>query len=212
MYDYSKIVDSRISHLEVEEVFSFIRKICAAKKGRAGQRFSLEQNNEKMCFVLYSGTCLIRRVKDSLVLSTIGASSIVGLYEIYHEKSDIQIIATSDIEFRLLTIDELFKYTDEHHLWKNLCQILLLSVSRFSDYQRKTVGVSNYELICNLLLSLEKESFEIRATTTALEYIKDRCGLSRSGIMKTLSTLKSGGYITIKNGLLININTLPKKY
>ncbi len=106
----------------------------------------------------------------------------------------------------------IFSYVDDNHLWKNICYMLMLSATRFSEYQKETVGISNYELICNLLLSLSAESFEIRATTTALEYIQERSLLSRSGIMKTLATLKEGGYIVIKKGLLISINSLPKRF
>jgi CRP-like cAMP-binding protein len=212
MYDYTKTLYHNSHPQEVEGIFNFIKEICPVKKGRAGQRFTLQQNNIKMCLILYQGTCIIRRIKDSLVLSTIKAPNMVGLYDLYHEKSEIQVIANSDIEFRLVSIEELLKYTDQHHQWKNFCYFLLLSATRFCDYQKENAGISNYELICNMLTSLENESFEIRATTTALEYIQERSKLSRSGIMKTLSTLREGGYITIKNGLLINILYLPKKF
>ncbi|WP_374708446.1 helix-turn-helix domain-containing protein [Buttiauxella selenatireducens] len=90
--------------------------------------------------------------------------------------------------------------------------MLMMTVTRFIDYQKETVGISNYELICNLLNSLNNETFEIRATTTALEYIKSRSMLSRSGIMKTLSGLKTGGYITTNKGLLVKLNVLPKRF
>ncbi|CNH93300.1 putative DNA-binding transcriptional regulator [Yersinia aldovae] len=149
---------------------------------------------------------------DSLILSTIRAPSIVGLQDIFHVKSDVQVFANSDVEYGLMEVNELFSCADAKNLWKDMCYMLMLSSTRFSEYQKETVGISNYELICNLLISLNNEDFEIRATTTALEYIQGRSMLSRSGIMKTLASLKTGGYINIKNGLLIKINSLPKKF
>ncbi|WP_416173619.1 helix-turn-helix domain-containing protein [Enterobacter kobei] len=47
---------------------------------------------------------------------------------------------------------------------------------------------------------------------TAERYIRNKTPLSRSGVMKILSSLKSGGYINIEQGKLISIGVLPKKY
>ncbi|MBE4810073.1 MULTISPECIES: helix-turn-helix domain-containing protein [unclassified Enterobacter cloacae complex] len=162
--------------------------------------------------MLYSGTCLVKRSSDSLVLSTITAPCLVGLHDIYHEKSDVLIHAVSDIEYGITKAKDFFNFVDENHLWKEISYMLMISTTRFSEYQKETVGISNYELICNLLMSLNNESFEIRATTSALEYIQERSSLSRSGIMKILASLRDGGYIVIKKGLLIKINKLPKGF
>lgn len=212
MYDLSKVIEDNMPVLEFDEIFTSLKSLTHVKKGRPGQRFNLELNNKRMCFILYTGTCLVKRTHDSLVLSTIHAPSIVGLQDVFHAKSDVLVYANTCIDYALISVSEVFYWIDQHNLWKNLCYMLMLSSTRFSEYQKETVGISNYELICNLLHSLNKESFEIRATTTALEYIQTRSMLSRSGIMKTLSTLKSGGYINISKGLLIGINSLPKRF
>ncbi|MFV8866784.1 helix-turn-helix domain-containing protein [Serratia fonticola] len=212
MYDFSKVTERTKALTAVEEILASIRPIAHIKQGRTGQRFYLEQNDKRMCFLLYSGICIAKRTQDSLVLSTIRSPNIIGLQDVFHAKSDVQILAISDVEYGILPVDDLFCYADTQDIWKDICLMLMLSATRFSEYQRETVGISNYELICNLLTSLSIEDFEIRATTTALEYIKERSLLSRSGIMKTLSSLKAGKYIDIKNGLLIKINSLPKKF
>ncbi|MBB6116537.1 helix-turn-helix domain-containing protein [Rahnella sp. Larv3_ips] len=212
MYDLNKVVESKGAISEIDDIFSSIETEFPLKKGVARQRFSLDQDEKRMCLILYSGSCILKRTNDSLVLSTIVAPNIVGLQDVFHSKSDVQIVASTDIEYRYISVDDLFLYAENKHLWKSLCYFMMLSTTRFSEYQRETVGISNYEMICNFLKSLCHESFEVRATTTALDYIQGRCMLSRSGILKTLSTLKAGGYITIKNGLLININSLPKRF
>lgn len=212
MYDISKVTVSAAHMDRVQKLFDSLQELTGMKNGRESQRFSLDRDGGRMCFLLYTGTCLVKRSIDSLVLSTITAPCIVGLYDICHEKSDVLIHAVSDIQYGMANIDEIFHFVEEKKLWMNLSYMLMLSTSRFSEYQKETVGISNYELICNLLTSLNQESFEIRATTSAMEYIQERSSLSRSGIMKTLALLRNGGYIVIKKGLLIKINKLPKKF
>lgn len=212
MYDFSKVIEQSSSVTAIEEILTSLKPISQLKQGKAGQRFYLDQSQKRMCFLLYSGTCIAKRTHDSFVLSTISSPSILGLQDIFHVKSAIHLSAINDIEYGLITVDEFFSYADDKKLWKNICFMLMLSATRFSEYQREMVGVTNYELICNLLTSLSTESFEIRATTTALEYVQERSQLSRSGIMKTLATLKAGDYISIKNGLLIKINSLPRRF
>lgn len=212
MYDFSKVVERTEPTTSIEEVLNATKLIVPVKQGRSGQRFYLDRSDKKMCLLLYRGTCIAKRTNDSLVLSTIKAPTIFGLHDVFHAKSDVHLLAISDVEYGMIPLDELLSYIDDNNLWKSICYMLMLSATRFSEYQKETVGISNYELICNLLTSLSAESFEIRATTTALEYIQERSLLSRSGIMKTLSSLKVGGYIIIKKGLLIKVNSLPKRF
>ena len=56
------------------------------------------------------------------------------------------------------------------------------------------------------------EDESVRGSITAERYIRNKTPLSRSGVMKILSSLKSGGYINIEQGKLISIGVLPKKY
>lgn len=212
MYDFIKVAEKVPPLIEVEEFFNALRSLCVVKKGRPGQRFSLQQDEDRLCFILFKGTGIVKRASDSMVLSTIHGPCIIGLHDIFHVTAEVQISATDDVEYSLISTVEVLRWAEEKSQWKNLCYMLILSATRLSDYLKETVGISNYMLVCNLLNSLCNESFEIRATTTALEYIQDRSMLSRSGIMKMLSALRSGGYIVINKGLLVKINSLPKKF
>lgn len=212
MYDTNKVISNTGPVEQIQALFSALKTFPGLKNGKESQRFQLDKDGKRMCFILYSGTCVVKRNIDSLVLSTITAPCIIGLHDIFHAKSDVQVFAVSDIHYGMVMIDTLLDFVDEHHLWKSISYMLMLSATRFSEYQQETVGISNYELICNLLTSLNNEIFEIRATTSALEYIQGRSLLSRSGIMKTLASLRMGGYIVIKKGVLIKITALPKKF
>jgi hypothetical protein len=103
----------------------------------------------------------------------------IGPHDIFHAKSDVIISTVGDIQYGMALVDELFSYIGKNLLWENMAYMLMISSTRFIEYQYENVGISNYELICNFLTSLNNESFEIRATTTALEYIQDRTSLSQ---------------------------------
>lgn len=47
---------------------------------------------------------------------------------------------------------------------------------------------------------------------TAEKYIREKTHLSRSGVMRILADLKTGGFIEMEEGRLIKINKLPAKY
>ncbi len=56
------------------------------------------------------------------------------------------------------------------------------------------------------------ESEAFRASTTVEKYIRTKTHLSRSGILKILAELKTGGYVEMDEGRLVKINKLPAKY
>ncbi len=211
MYNFSNIAKKQEYTLLIERILDAVKSIDEVKQGREGQEIRLEIDTKRMCFALFSGTCIVKRANDSLILSTIQAPAIIGLQDLLQAKPGVYIHSLDDVKYGLVEVDELFSYAEDKNLWKDICYILMVCSTRFSEYQLETVGISNHDLICNLLSALSRETFEIRATTTILEYIQGRSLLSRNSITKTLSFLKQEGYITIKRGILISINSLPKE-
>lgn len=69
-----------------------------------------------------------------------------------------------------------------------------------------------YEMIRQQLLRLMEEDESYRSAVTAERYIRDKTQLSRSGVMRILADLKTGGFIEMEEGRLITINKLPAKY
>jgi hypothetical protein len=182
------------------------------RKARQGQSFQFLLQDKRMCFLLVRGECDIKRNGDSLILHAMKAPSIAGLSNYTPDPSHLKAQATTAIEYIYIPLEEFIRHVDEHNLWKQVAYSLMHVNSRFNEYMKSTTAIPNYELICNLLSSLCNESFEIRATVSAVQYILDRTSLSRSGVMKTLAALNAGGYIVIKRGLLITLNKLPEKF
>lgn len=195
---FQNLIDSLISQFKVS-------------KGTAGQRYHLIKNEQKMCFLLIKGHCDVKRGSDSLLLTTIQSPSIMGLTYFEHDASTVTQ-AKDNIEYIYASREEIMTHIKDNNLWESSTHILMFISARFHEYLNANVSVPTYDLICNQLQALTQEKFEIRATVSAVKYIMDRTSLSRSGVMKVLSSLDKGGYIVIKRGLLIQINRLPEKY
>ncbi|TDN64424.1 CRP-like cAMP-binding protein [Scandinavium goeteborgense] len=181
-------------------------------KSKPGQRFPLRVNDKKMCFSLVQGECEFKRSTDSLLIGILKAPIIIGISDLVIDPENILIQAITPVEYMYLPLDDFLLHIETHNLWKPLTYNLMYLSARSHDYTQLNTALSSYELICNCLRTLIEEDFERRATLPAVQYIMERTQLSRSGIMKTLSELNSGGYIVIKRGLLIKINKLPSKY
>jgi hypothetical protein len=54
-----------------------------------------------------------------------------------------------------------------------------------------------------------EEEEDYRRSVTAEKYIREKTQLSRSGVMRILADLKTGGFIEMEEGRLIKINKLP---
>lgn len=181
-------------------------------KAKQGQRFTFVHNEKKMCFMLLEGKCDIKRYGDALIVCAIESPSIVGLSDLIPDPSNLFVQSTSTIEYLYLPLDDVLQYVEKQNLWKNVSYCLMYVSSRFNIYFKTNSGISTYQLICNLLNDLSEEEFETRATVSAAKYILDRAPISRSCVMKILSSLNKGGYIVIKRGLLIRKNVLPEQY
>lgn len=67
-------------------------------------------------------------------------------------------------------------------------------------------------MIRQQLIKLMEEEEGYRYSVTAERYIREKTRLSRSGVMRILAALKTGGFIEMEEGKLIKINKLPAKY
>lgn len=198
--------------LHIQALIDAFSEVRERRHAVTGKRFQLLSQGKPMCFLLCKGSCVISRGDDALVISTISAPNIVGVNALIPVDTSVVIEATSDINYLQVSLDEFLAYTQEKHMWEHVAYLLMFYSSRLYEYQRTNAGIPTYKIISNLLYALSNEDFETRAMTSAAEYIQERTFLSRSGIMKVLSELKTGGYIVLKRGLLIKINKLPEKF
>lgn len=196
----------------LNNLLNAVGKIAQTKHALPKKRFKLMNEGQAMCFLLYSGSCILSRDEDALVISTATAPNIFGISTMHNSEMNMTIEALTDIEFVRIPQDQFFDYVEEIKAWKDVSYVQMYLTSMLYEHFRKNTGLSSYKIVANLLNALTHEEFEVRAMTPAVTYIKERTHLSRSGIMKILSDLKSGGYIVLSRGILIKINKLPEEY
>lgn len=196
----------------IKDIISSIIGFNEIKKAKSGQFFNCIRDKHKMCFVLIQGTCRILRTRDSLIYATIESPSIVGLSAFFNTSQTLVLQPRSGTEYIYMPLNDFLKNIDDNDLWRKLSFILLFTNFRYNDYLVRNNCVPTYKLICNNLLALDSEVFEIKATTSVVKYILDRTVLSRSCVMGVLSELRKGNYIVMHKGMLIKINKLPVRF
>jgi CRP-like cAMP-binding protein len=100
----------------------------------------------------------------------------------------------------------------EKGLWGLLSRQLMFVYSRLYNNVMPQGAPTAYEMIRQQLIKLMEEDESYRSSVTAERYIREKTQLSRSGVMRILADLKTGGFIEMEEGRLIKINKLPAKY
>lgn len=125
----------------------------------------------------------------------------------YQAEVDTTLIQLTTAEF-----DKIFFNSAQHA--EKLAQILAFMSSRLIHIYYERNNDSGYATIRQMLYRYIYKNEEGTVNNEGIaSFILKRTRLSRSYVFQILSALKSGGYITIKNGKLITINReVPKKF
>lgn len=163
------------------------------------------------CFLLLQGGVALHRRGDGIVLNSESAPFILGvssqfssehLYVRAHETSEIARVP-------LTTFNEIVA---RREMWEHFSKLLIYTASRIYEHCTQISQMSAYDIIRFQLVELMQEPETIRMNITAAAYIKNRTYLSRSGIMRILAELRTGKYITMERGILLELHHLPRKY
>lgn len=173
---------------------------------------NLSDANNALCFLLHRGHVDLFNPKQNLVLNTEHAPFVFGFSRLCSSSPAIALMPSSDAVFSVLPLANACDIVAKKQLWQSLSYLLMYLSSRVYDHSTRLSQMNSYETVRNILLELCEESEELRAETSVLHYIQSRSYLSRSGIMRILSELRAGNYITLQNGTLVDVQTLPKKF
>ncbi|QLK63682.1 hypothetical protein GE278_23195 (plasmid) [Enterobacteriaceae bacterium Kacie_13] len=166
-----------------------------------------KNNTEFFVILLISGEIeLHRTASNNLLFATACGHNIFGLLGSSFRFNTYKFIPSKDSEIYILprqeAIDIIVKNT--------LIREVLTYHSFIADIQSKggnlLINRSAYEIVCALLLELADVQEAKRLKISVANYILDRSNLARSGVMKILSDLRTGGYIDITYGKLICVN------
>ncbi len=175
---------------------------------RKGIRLPIEENGQAVCRFVLSGSVRIYRTSDDLLILTAPANNIVGL----GGHNATYGITAETCKIGTLSLAEFHQRVEELKLWEILAKHMVVVTNKLFYYSKILSAPTAYEIICNQLMELIREPAELRKKVSVERYIRDKTHLSRSSIMKILSNLRIGGYITIDNGRLLEIHHLPQRY
>ncbi|HDR2860152.1 TPA: helix-turn-helix domain-containing protein [Enterobacter asburiae] len=165
----------------------------------------------RQCLLLMHGSVALHRSGDGIVLNSESSPFVLGVSsQLSSEHLYVRALETSEIAY--VSLDCFNQIVANDDLWQHFARLLVYTASRVYEHCAKISQMSAYDIIRFQLVELMQEPSAIRQSTTAATYIKSRTYLSRSGIMRILAELRTGGYIIMQRGILLEINHLPRKY
>jgi CRP-like cAMP-binding protein len=176
------------------------------------RRLSLTISNVQYCYLILQGSITVHRESDDINLTTVNAPALIGIGNLAGIGMDVYIKMQSTCEIGIITLEKARQVIVDNNLWENLSLHMMVISSKLFASGQLLSAPSSYQIICAQLQELMSEEESLRLSTIAVNYILNKTTLSRSGVMRILSGLREGGYITINRGILLSINKLPDEY
>ncbi|UAN23973.1 helix-turn-helix domain-containing protein [Enterobacter sp. JBIWA003] len=195
-----------------QELISHLLPDCTTRHIARGERLDLQVNGQGMCYLILEGTVAIYRKNDDRMLSTARSPAVFGLANLTDIYFNDYLKTVSPCLIGTLTTERVNAIIKEKALWGLLSQQLVYVYSRLYNNVMPQGAPTAYEMIRQQLIKLMDEDESYRGSVTAERYIREKTQLSRSGVMRILADLKTGGFIEMEEGRLIKINKLPAKY
>ncbi|MGK3224034.1 helix-turn-helix domain-containing protein [Enterobacter soli] len=177
-------------------------------KGEVVQYYS---DDVRQCLLLLSGSVALHRRGDGIVLNSESAPFVLGVSSQFSSEH-LYVRALESTELARVSLECFNQIVANDDLWEQFSRMLVYTASRVYEHCAQISQMSAYDIIRFQLVELMQEKEAIRHNITAAAYIKSRTYLSRSGIMRILAELRTGGYITMQRGILHDIHHLPRKY
>ncbi|MGX5098727.1 helix-turn-helix domain-containing protein [Enterobacter cloacae] len=195
-----------------QELISHLLPECTTRRTARGERLDLQVNGQGMCYLILEGTIAIYRRSDDMMLSTARSPALFGLANITDIYFNDYLKTVTPCLTGTLTTERVNEIIKEKALWGLLSKQLMFVYNRLYNNVMPQGAPTAYEMIRQQLIKLMDEDESYRGSVTAERYIREKTQLSRSGVMRILADLKTGGFIEIEDGRLIKINKLPARY
>lgn len=195
-----------------QELISHLLSDCTTHRAARGERLDLQVNGQGMCYLILEGTIAVYRRSDDMLLSTARSPAVFGLANLTDIYFNDYLMTISPCLIGTLTTQRLNDIIQEKALWGLLSKQIIFAYSRLYNNVMPQGAPTAYEMIRQQLVKLMEEDESYRQSVTAEKYIREKTHLSRSGVMRILADLKTGGFIEMEEGRLIKINKLPAKY
>lgn len=212
--EYSKD-NSTVLHLKpykhIEKIIDILLPSAERKILSRGEVVHYYKSDIRQCFLLIQGSVALHRRGDGIVLNSESAPFILGVSSQFSSEH-LYVRALETSEVAAVSLERFNGIVAQQNLWEHFSNLLIYTASRVYEHCAQISQMSAYDIIRFQLVELMQEPEAIRLNTTAAAYIKSRTYLSRSGIMRILAELRTGKYITMARGVLMDIHHLPRKY
>lgn len=176
-------------------------------------RFVINEKHNEHFYFIKSGAISLHRYPDGILLDIFEAPTIRGILPFFKDNENEHIVKVLlPSEVAIITKEKAFIMFTQNNVWEDFARYQSSLISLVPEMISKISSPNSYQSVRHQLIELMAKSPEIRELITAENYIRCKTRLSRSSIMRILSDLKSGGYISLERGVLRKINNLPQKY
>lgn len=178
-----------------------------------GKRFSFSASNQPDCYFVRQGLTSLHRQPDDILIEIFDAPTLRGIIpvpEATQSQHTLQVIRSAEIA--VLNKTRFYSLLTEHNLWEPFARHLQLVASTAAEALVNLVSPTVYQQVSYQLYELMSKPQALRESITAESFIRSKTRFSRTSIMNVLSALKKGGYITIEDGHLMAIKSIPAHY
>lgn len=195
----------------VARLFTAMKDIGENHTYKKNEAFFDFKNNEQNILLIESGAFGFYRQNDRLLMQESLAPAIFGLVMVSYNP-DVILFAHSKLSAKVVPWESALRIIEQEGLWHEVVIVLGKIIKVYVERDMNLIGRDAYHIIKHHLNLLMLLSVEERYSTTAVKFITNRSMLSRSRVMDILKKLNDGEYISIKNGILNKINSLPDRF
>ncbi|WP_212023638.1 helix-turn-helix domain-containing protein [Citrobacter portucalensis] len=191
----------------IAKLFNTLLPLSEAQSLYRSGSFIMDSQGENGIWLLTEGRIVIRRRTDGLILASQQAPMMLGMAEFFlptgHNFYDIE--AVSPCTTHVVKKTDFMEIVNRDRLWESVAIVEAYIIQVMSQRDRLITSRTATDMVWGHLELLQQEPDDIKKRIPAVQYIRERTGLSRSTIMDTLARLKRQGAIQLHRGHLVCI-------
>ncbi|EGT5658731.1 hypothetical protein JD793_004954 [Citrobacter braakii] len=190
---------------------------------RGKRRYDFTLNGKSMLYLVVGGTYFARRRSDHKILCTVISPIMIGWVgleapqQLGVHTSDIAYLEGLYLECRdagqllVLPLREAYRLVLEYNQLIDVMELLSYHIKYLLCLMNDISDASSREVVLKMLSRLMTYPDEFRMSFTAVQFIEERCHLSRRTILRELSRLREEGNIDMDSrGRLLALHLLPE--
>lgn len=211
--DFNTPKSTRIDSFYATEIVTSLDNYLTYKVYPKGYRISFSSASQSNIYLFTDGVISLYRQPDDILIEILDSPTMRGIIPIPDTSHTIYVMqAITPIKMATISTEQFYSLLSQLQLWECFAKHLQLVSGMAAEVIFKLTSPSIYDIVRLQLYELMSKPKYIRECITAENYIKSKTRISRATIMRILTGLKKGGYVSLERGVLKNITRLPKKF